>query len=100
MYNVTEKGKLSIINVLKTKPFQEVVDVINLLSGKPELTNDEASSIINFMSRYPYYEVSEILDQKNLSEIFLILKYQKQEEEKEVVDRYEIIKDDINPNEE
>lgn len=96
MYKLTNQGKSSLVNLLKTKVYEEVNGIMSLLNKQGNFTEEEVSGIINFMSRYPYYEVADILSQTNLSNIFLIIKEQK----KELVDRSEIIKEDINPNKE
>jgi hypothetical protein len=55
-YTVSIEGKEAIMSIIASKPFTSVLGIVNLLE-KPELTENEANDVINFIGAYPYGEV-------------------------------------------
>jgi len=55
-FEIDEKFKQALRQYFGTKPFIEVMEVVQVL-GKKELTQQESNTIINILGSYPYDEV-------------------------------------------
>lgn len=58
-FSITKDFLGAVVNVLKTKPFAAVANVMPLLS-KEVMTESEVNSILNILGQLPYEEVAGV----------------------------------------